>query len=152
MKSIPLLMVILLASTNLSAKDVDRPFAVEATNYSDGVLLLAEDTDMGLQVSIAGPDKSVTTRTFAAYDPAFIFVSDTNKQPLSDGLYQYEVWPLPSHTYTVEESSAMPDRNTVNFYKGPSVSPVNGSFRVMQGMIVDSVLRETNENAEGAVE
>jgi hypothetical protein len=152
MKLIPLLLVVLMASTNLFAKDADRPFAVEATNYPDGVLLQSENSDVGLQVSIAGPDGNVVSMSFAAFDPAFIFASDTSGQPIADGLYNYEVRPVPSKTYTREESSAMPDRNSVNFYKGPSVSPVNGSFRVVQGRIVDSELIEDYANVEGAVE
>lgn len=150
MKSIPLLMVILLASTNLSAKDADRPFAVEATNYPDGVLLLAEDSNLGMQVSIAGPDNSVSTRTFAAFDPAFLFVKDTNGQALSDGLYRYEIWPVPAVSYSREESSAMPNRNDISLKNGPSVSPVSGSFRISKGLIVDSELVEDYANVEGA--
>ena len=152
MKSIPILLAALLASTSLFAKDADQAFAVEATSYPDGVLLQSANSDVGLQVSIGGPDGSVVSMSFAAFDPAFIFASDSSGQPIPDGLYHYEVWPVPAKTYTLEESSAMPDRNTVNFYKGPSVSPVNGSFRVAQGRIVDSELIENYGSVEGAVE
>jgi hypothetical protein len=152
MRSIPFFLAILMASTSLFAKDADRAFAVEATTYPDGVLLQSEDSDVGLQVSIAGPDGAVVSMSFAAFDPAFIFASDTMGQPISDGLYKYEVWPIPAKTYTREESAAMPDRNDIELKNGPSVSAVSGSFRVLNGQIVDSQTIENYGHVEGAAE
>jgi hypothetical protein len=152
-KSIFLFLIILLVSTGLSAKGVDNNFNVNTTTYSDGILLMAENQNTDLQLTIAGPGNSRYTRKYSSADSVFLDINDTNGVPLSDGLYQYEVWPVPAVTYTREESSRMLDRNDIKHESGPVVSPVSGSFRVVNGEIDDPDLLEYDASvSEGAVE
>ena len=116
---------------------------IQATTYSDGVLFEADNRKTDLQLTIAGPGNSRSTQRYSAADPVFIDINDTNGQPLPDGLYKYEAWPIPEVTYTREESSAMPDRNSLENTTGSGVSAVSGSFRIVNGLISDPELMET---------
>ena len=146
-KSIFLFLAIFLVSTGLNAKGVDNSFKIDATTYSDGVLLVAVNRDNDFQLTIAGPGNSSYTRKYPSADPVFLDINDTNGEALADGLYQYEVWPIPAVTYTREESSRMPDRNNIKHESGPAVSPVGGSFRVVNGIIDDPELVEYDAGA-----
>jgi len=72
---------------------------------------------------------------------------------LTDGSYKYEAWPVPAVSYSREESARMPDRNSLKNTTGPRVSPVSGSFRIVDGIIDDPELVEYDARAlEGALQ
>ena len=153
MKVTFLFLAVFLASTCLNAQGIDNSFNVNATNYADGILLESDNRDIGLQLTVAGPDNSRYTEKYSSADPVFIDINDANGQPLVDGSYQYEVWPVPAISYSREESSAMPDRNNLKNTTGPEVSPVSGSFRIVNGIIDDPDLVEFDARPlEGAVQ
>lgn len=149
MKSILLFLAMLLVSSSIYAKGAERSFEVKSTNYADGVLLEANNQDQDLQLTVSGPDNMRFTQKHFAGDPAFLDINDANGQQLTDGFYKYEVKQMPSRTYSREESSNMPDRNSIkNTTGGRSVSAVNGSFRVSNGQIVDTELIEYDAEIE----
>ena len=153
MKALFLFLAVLLASTCLYAKGVNNDFKVNTTNYADGILLEADNRDICLQLTIAGPGNSRHTQKYASAESVFIDINDANGQPLADGLYKYEAWPVPAVSYSREESSRMPDRNSLENTTGPDVSPVSGSFRIVNGVIDDPELIEYNDrDLEGAVQ
>jgi len=115
---------------------------VNATTYADGILLEADKRDTNLQLTIAGPENSRYTQSYSSADPVFLDISNTNGKPLADGFYKYEVWPIPAATISREESSKMPDRNSLMNTTGPKVSAVSGSFRIVNGSIDDPELIE----------
>jgi hypothetical protein len=143
------LLLVTLVSTNLNAKAVTDNFSVDATTYSDGILLIANDSYNGLQLTIGGPGNKIFKQSYPPSDAAFLDINDIAGQKLPDGLYKYEIYPIPAVTYTREESSRMPGRNDVDFGSGPTVSPVSGSFRVVNGEIADSELQEFDASAFG---
>ena len=152
MKSLFLFLAIFSVSTCLNAAGNDNSFNVNATTYADGVLLEADNRDINLQLTIAGPDNSRYTQKYSSADPVFLDINNTNGQPLADGFYKYEVRPIPMVTYSREESSSMPDRNSLKNTTGPKVSAVSGSFRIVNGFIDDSELVEYGaEISEGTV-
>jgi hypothetical protein len=142
----------LLMSTSLSAQGIDNSFNVNATTYSDGILLIADNQNADLQLTIARPDNSSYTKKYSSNGSVFIDINDTNGEALTDGLYKYVVWPVPAVTYTREESSSMPDRNDIKHKSGPSVHRVSGSFRVVNGEIPDADLLEYSANGLAGAE
>jgi len=148
MKSILLFLAILLVSSSVYAKGGERSFEVKSTNYADGVLLEADNRDLDLQLTVSGPDNTRFTQKHFAGDTVFFDINDANGEQLGDGFYQYEVMPVPARTYTREESSKMPDRNSVKNTTSYQVSAVNGSFQVANGQIVDTELFEYDAEIE----
>ena len=144
-----LLLLVTLVSTNLHAKAVNENFSIDATVYSDGILLIADDSNNGLHLTVGGPGNKTFKRSYPSSDAAFLDINDTAGEKLPDGLYKYEIYPIPAVIYTREESSRMPGRNDVDFGSGPTVSPVSGSFRVINGEIADSELQEFDASAFG---
>ena len=150
MKYFFLLIVVLLTPMSISAQFVEDNFKVDVSTYSDGVLLETRDAGYGLQLRLGGPGHFRFSQTYSAAESAFIDINNVGGQTLEDGFYKYEVWPLPAVTYSREESSAMPDRNSIENTTGPKVSSVSGSFRIVAGLIVDPELVEFGANtAEG---
>ena len=141
-------MAVFSVSTYLNAKDIDSSFKVTATTYADGVLLEAGNRDVDLQLTIAGPDNSRYTQRYSPTEPVFLDINNTNGQPLADGFYKYEVWPIPAVTYSREESSSMPDRNSLMNTTGPKASAVSGNFRIVNGLIDDPELTEYDAGTE----
>lgn len=152
MKLIILFLAIFSVSTSLNAKGIDGNFKVATKTYADGILFEADNRDINLQLTVAGPDNARYTQRYSSADPAFLNISNTNGQPLADGFYKYEVWPIPAVTYSREESSSMPDRNSLKNTTGPKVSAVSGSFRIVNGVIDDPELIEFDAGvSEGTV-
>ena len=146
-------LAILILTTNVHSQDAGNAAGIQAITYADGILLEVDSPDIDLQVTIAGPANSSYTQKYPGVGPVFLDINDTNGQPLADGLYQYEVWPVPVTHYSREESSRMPDRNDISHKAGPKASSVSGSFRIVNGSIADSELIEYDANhPEGAVE
>ena len=137
MKLLHLFLVGLLASTCLNAQDIDYNLLVNVTSYADGVLLETPNRDLDLQLTLAGPNNYRYTQRYSSADPVFIDINHTNGQSLEDGFYKYEAMPMPTITISREESSKMPDRNSLMNTTGPKVSAVSGSFRIVNGMIID---------------
>ncbi len=142
MKSIFLFLVIFSISTNLNAKGNDSSFKVTATTYADGVLLVANNRDINLQLTVSGPGNYRSAQRYSSADPVFLDINNANGKPLADGFYKYEAWPVPAVTYSREESSSMPDRNSLMNTTGPKVSSASGNFRIVNGLIDDPELVE----------
>lgn len=150
MKRIFLSILVLLLATSAHAQGQGDSPSIHAVTYTDGVLLSAEDNGIDIQLTVAGPDNSVTTQKYSGGETVFL---DINDGQLPDGLYKYEAWPIPAVTISREESSRMPNRNDINLKSGPSVSPTSGYFRIVNGEIADPDLVEFSAaNLEGASE
>lgn len=148
MKHIFLFLIIFLTSTCLCAKEIDIDFKVNVNTYADGILLEIENHDSDFQLTVAGPGNSRYTRRYSSDEPVFLDINNTNGEQLEDGFYKYEAMPLPAFTISREESSKMPDRNSLKNTTGPKVSAVTGSFRIVNGMIIDPELVEYTASTE----
>ena len=150
MKRLFLFLLVLLFATSAYSQVEDSGVSILAVTYTDGVLLEAENNSVDIQLTVAGPDNSVTTQKYSGGETVFL---DINAGQLPDGLYKYEAWPIPAVTISREESSRMPNRNDISLDSGPSVSPTSGSFRIVNGEIADPDLVEFSAAVlEGASE
>ena len=112
-------------------------FAVEVTSYSDGVFLLSNRDDLDLEVNFARPDGTVTRSKHLSTDAVFLEVNSLFEGEVVDGLYRYEIVPVPIVTMTRDPGSDEVDPATV---KQPAISGrriISGSFRVTNGTISD---------------
>ena len=148
MKLMFLFLVIFLTSTCLSAMDIDSGFEVTINTYADGILLEMDNRDSDLQLTVAGPGDFRFTQRYSSANPVFLDINNANGERLEDGFYKYEAMPLPAFTISREESSKMPDRNSLINTTGPKVSAVTGSFRIVNGMIIDPELVEYTASTE----
>lgn len=140
---------LILLSANLFAKGVDGQFTVNTTTYEDGVLILSDNHETGFQVKFSGPGNFSVIQISSQGDSVFLDINNTDGQTLADGLYQYKVMPTPARTFTLAESSNMPDRNDIKPKSVAVVHPVYGSFRVINGEVVDADLQEYDASANG---
>jgi hypothetical protein len=141
MKNIWMAMLALLLSVAAHSKDVTGPATIQSSTFADGILLQANDPSVNLELTILGPGKERTTRKIMS-SSVFMDTQSFDGQLLADGYYKWEAWPTPAVTYSREESSAMPDRNSLDREKAPKVSAFSGSFRIVDGLIVDPDLVE----------
>lgn len=118
---------------------------LQAITYNDGVLIESIDESASYQIKVSGVGNSTYFRSITATGYLFLDASDENG-PLADGLYKYEARPIPSFTISREESSKLRDRNILVGKSVAKTSPLTGSFRVLNGEVVDSMLKENHNN------
>lgn len=133
----------LFATTPQAAGPKDPELQVQT--YSDFVVFDSLDDTVDLQVNVSGPDGFRLTERRSGAEPAVVDLLDKSGNRLADGLYKYEVYAVPRVTIPREISSAMPDRNEVREQIGPGPSPLSGSFRVLDGEIMDGLEVEAGE-------
>ena len=105
MKQSFLLILVLLLATSAHAQGLGDSASIQAVTHTDGVMLSADNNGIDIQLTVAGPDNSVTTQKYSGGETAFLDISGGQ---LPDGLYKYEAWPIPAVTISREESSRMP--------------------------------------------
>ena len=128
---------------NVKAQDVSENIQVEL--FADFVAIELNNDAFNMNVSIAGPDDYNFTKEYRGSETAFFDLTDARGDAMADGLYKYEIKPVPVKRFSRAESSAMPDRNTLHGKSAAKVSPVSGSFRVVDGQVVDAGLFEGGE-------
>ena len=138
-------LVALTIATASFAETQIEPAGIQAITYGDGVLFESTDSSAQYQLTVsgAGYQKSLTTNGYH-----FLDATSDDGGPLQDGLYKYEVREIPKLTISREESSKLADRNVLNGKTGPKASAVSGSFRVLNGQVVDATLQEDTAKDE----
>jgi hypothetical protein len=103
-----------------------------------------------MQVTVAGPNGYRSSNEHTADQTAFLEVQNTNGTSLADGLYRYQVTPLPKQRWTREESAAM--RASGNLPAVQSIEGSSGSFRVVNGQIVSPFTKEEQPGPDARME
>jgi hypothetical protein len=153
MKRLFLCLLVLSLSTSAYSQDEGNSVGIQVVTYADGVLLEAENNSIDIQLTVVGPNNSVISQKYSGGETVFLDINAANGGQLPDGLYKYEAWPVPAVTISREESSKMPNRNDISLKAGPAVSPVSGSFRIVNGAMADPDLVEFSAaNLGGASE
>jgi len=135
----------------LANETYDR-FKVNSITYPDGVFLENSWVDMGMRVTIAGPGNFRFTQKYSAFEPAFIDINNTDERILTDGLYRYEVRPVARVLHGQNLSREDYGHDNKMQRSSPRFSPVNGSFRIIDGSVVDSGLPEYETAIEQGTE
>ena len=142
MKLIILVLATLMVATGAQGKGIGNNIGIQATTYADGVLLEVSEHDVDLKVIVSGPGKTFFVIKQSAANPVFVDIHHADNGPLSDGLYKYEAWPIPAIIISRADSSSMPDRNTLHGKTDPKISPFSGTFRIVNGTVIDPNIEE----------
>lgn len=146
------LVALTFATISFAETQIDRG-GIQAIAYNDGVLFESSDNSTNYQLNVAGAGDSGYQRSYETSGYLFLDTSAGEDGQLADGLYKYEARPIPAVTISREDSSAMSDRNSLVGKTTAKVSPVSGTFRILNGKVVDSMIEEDYASAsEGAVE
>jgi hypothetical protein len=121
------------------------PFEPEV--LADGILFWPSAAAGVSTVSLKGPGKLISRMDFAAGEVPFVDIHFVNGKPLPDGLYKYEIVAAPVAGPNLTASGkgkgrGNVDRNAFTGMTDPKVSPVSGTFRVVDGEVVDPYLDE----------
>lgn len=149
MKLIIMILATLMVAAGAYGEDVGSNIEIQATTYADGVLLEVSERDVGLKVIVSGPGKTLFEIKQSAANPVFVDIHHADNGPLSDGLYKYEAWPIPAIIISRAESSSMPDRNTLHGKTDPKISPFSGTFRIVNGTVIDPNIEEFDASTPG---
>lgn len=138
MNHILIFMAALLLATGAHAKGADKDGAsIQASQHPDGLLFDVKGGDVDMQLTVSGPGKASYSKHYAYAESVFFNINDASGVALPDGLYKYEARPLPAVSITRAESSRMKDRNTLYGKTDPKLSPVSGTFRIVDGGVID---------------
>jgi len=125
---------------NVQAQDVSTDIQVET--FADFVAFQLNNTAFDMNVKVSGPADYSFSRDYSDSQVAYLELQGDSGEVMVDGLYKYEIKPVPVNRISREASSAMPDRNTLYGKSAPKVSPVSGTFRILDGQVVDPNLVE----------
>ena len=143
MKQVLIVLSMLCMATGAFAKGApDNNVDIEAMPYSDGILFDVKAADSDLELSISGPGKMATSKRYTQAKSIFLETVQANGKSMPDGLYKYEARIVPTYVISREESSKMVDRNVLYGKTDAKSNPLSGTFRVVNGSIVDPELDE----------
>ena len=138
MKHLLIFLTILLIASGAYGKGAGNKGAdIEATSFSDGILFDVKVRDADLELSISGPGNMATSKRYAYADSAFYQTTNGKGRSLPDGLYKYEARAVPAVRVSREESSRMEGRNDLHGKTDAKMNPVSGTFRIVNGSVVD---------------
>ena len=141
-RRIAAVMIVSLAG-NVQAQDVSADVQVQL--FSDFVAFELDNDAFNMNVTISGPHDYSFTREYSGSETAYLDLAREGGGVMADGLYKYEIKPVPVRRFSRAESSAMPDRNTLYVKSAVKVSPVSGSFRIVDGQVVNAGISEGGE-------
>ena len=144
MKHVLVFLSVLLVATGAYAKDAN----IRAVTYSDGILFDIRASDSDLELSISGPGNLVQSKRYTHAESVFFEPTQSNGKSMPDGLYKYEARAVPAQSISREESSAMPGRNALVGKSDAKMNPFSGTFRILNGSVVDSEYEEYSEIAQ----
>jgi hypothetical protein len=145
MKHVLVLISVLLVATGAYAKETAD---IQTTSYSDGIVFDVNVEGADLVVNISGPGNLAQTKRYAYAESVFVGATVSNGKSMPDGLYKYEARAIPAATISREESSAMSGRNELHGKTDAKMNPFSGTFRILNGSVVDSEYKEYGENAQ----
>ena len=138
MNHILISLVALVVATGANAKGADKGgTSIQASQQPDGILFDVKGGDVDLQLNVSGPGTAFYSRHYAYAESVFFNINDASGAALPDGLYKYEARPIPAVTISREESSRMKDRNVLYGKSAAKISPVSGTFRIVNGGVID---------------
>ena len=141
MRTYGLILLLIFISLPAMAKDD----SMQAIHAVDGVMFESLKGHGASAVSLRGPGGYVANLNFEAGQSPFIDVLNVNGMALADGLYKFEVFTSPLAREGLAGfggKSVSIDRNAFSGITDPKKSPMSGSFRVMNGEILDPELAE----------
>jgi hypothetical protein len=141
-----LILMVFAISANLHAQDISSDVYVDTSQ--DFIAFELTNGGFDMQLNVSGPQGFSRSQKYAANELAYVDVIDAKGRQLADGLYKYEIRPVPTVTISREESSAMPDRNDLYHKTQIEVSPVSGNFRVLNGRIADDLIVEAESQKQ----
>ena len=111
----------------------------------DGVYFEADEFSGGMSLRVKGPDQFIWNGTVDKGESMFLDATNLNDKALPDGLYKYELVMTPAvlvnrGTMSVAEQNAFRSANAVKR------SPISGSFRVVNGAILDPYEEELSHD------
>jgi len=128
---------------NVQAQDESAEIQVQL--FSDFVAFELNNDAFNMNVTIAGPGDYSLTKEYIGSETAYLDLAGEAGGAMADGLYKYEIKPVPVRRFSRAESSAMPDRNALHGKSAAKVSPVSGSFRIVDGQVVNAGISEGGE-------
>ena len=137
MKQLLTFLTIMLFASGAYAKGTNNDADIQASTHYDGILFDVKGNDVDLQLSVAGPGNFAYSKRYAYAESVFFNTTNARGKALPDGLYKWEARAIPAVSISRQESSAMPDRNVLNGKTDPKMSPVSGTFRIVDGSVVD---------------
>ena len=140
---IPLIAAVALFTGNALA----APPSLEVTEQFDahGVTLINESITHDMQLVLVGPNGARHEELFTGRDAVYL---DAVGEGMPDGLYRYELRPVAK---TKRVKGEVPDNLRGLTQQPESVSPVTGSFRVADGLLIDTSVSEyDSRRKEGA--
>ncbi len=140
-------MTILLVASTAYAKGIGNDTTIQVFTHPDGVLFEVKGSDVDLQLNVSGPGNTVFTQRHAYANSVFLDIKKADGKALTDGLYKYEARPIPAVTMSRQESSGMQDRNVLHGKTDAKMSPVSGTFRIVNGSVVDPDLDEFGDGS-----
>ena len=147
MKHVLIFLTILLVASGAYAKGANGKGAnIQATAHSDGILFDVKVNDADLELSVSGPGKSAQSKRYAYAESVFFNITDAKGKALPDGLYKYEARAVPAVSISREESSKMQDRNVLHGKTDAKMNAVSGTFRIVNGSVVDPQLDEYGDS------
>lgn len=137
MKRILVFLTILMIATVAYAKGAGNNATIQASAHPDGILFDVRGGDVDLQLNVSGPGDVVFTQRHAYAESIFLDIKNVDGKRLADGLYKYEARPMPAVMISREESSKMLDRNVLYGKTDAKISAFSGTFRIVNGSVVD---------------
>jgi hypothetical protein len=135
MKSFTLLVLSACVAASAQARDISRDIIVET--YPDFVAIdLVSDTH-NVEYTVTGPGGFHQRQLNALDAAAYVELQSADGATLADGLYKWEAWATPKKIIPREKSMAMANRNDFRMSTGAGNSRISGSFRVVDGLIVN---------------
>jgi len=141
-----------MASSPAMAIDLDDRFDINSTTYPDGLLLESTWPDAGMRITIAGPEGFRLTQKYLADESIFIDINHTTDQVLADDRYRYEIRPVFAGYTAHDGRQEKQDFDKAQQQAAPRISPVNGSFLIVDGLVVDPELIEIEPRIERGTE
>lgn len=137
------LTVLLLAAGSLCAHADASDQGIIIETYADFVAVDRVDTSSNLRMVVTGPAGYRQTLDHGADEIAYIETRSAEGVALADGLYTYEVWTEPKTLLTRATDDPRAGRDAGLKTKARITGGrTSGSFRVVNGVIVDPNLKE----------
>lgn len=148
-----LLSLLLLAGCAAGVQAEDSAHNIIVERYTDFVAVDRLDATRNLNVVLAGPEGYRKEMRQTADEAAFIETRDVDGTTLPDGLYHFEAWTEPQKLVTRSPDDPRAGRDaglerTARVFS----DTVSGSFRVVDGVIVDPSLEEAPARPVGQVQ
>lgn len=133
-------------AVSAQARDLSQDIIVETYPDFLAIDLVSETHDV--EYVISGPDNYHQRKRNTVDATAYVEMQDQQGVSLADGVYKWEAWATPRETISREESMAMPNRNDLSMTMATRNNRISGSFRVVNGQIVDSGEQELDLKSE----